>query len=51
MKLKSLKSSYEAPKADIQLLEVEGTLCSSSASGQNEAYDDYEKEYTFTFTM
>ena len=51
MKLKQLKSSYEAPAADIQLFEAEGFLCISRASGQNESFDDYEKDYTFTFIM
>ena len=51
MKLKQLKSSYEAPVADIRLIEVEGLLCTSTASGQNESFDDYEKDYTFTFIM
>ena len=51
MKLKQRKSSYEVPEIDVQHFEAEGILCVSTAEGQNEAYEDYEKEYTFTFTM
>ena len=50
MKHKTLKSSYEAPTVEVQNVLVEGILCYSFATGQNEPFDDLENDYEFDFT-
>ena len=50
MKHKTLKSSYEAPTVEVQNFLVEGILCYSIVTGQNEPFDDLEGDYNFEFT-
>ncbi len=51
MKNKQFKPLYEAPSMEVQHIEAEAILCLSNTSGQNEGFEDYGTDYTFTFTM